>query len=97
MPTQNTQNKQLKGKRVRLVTTTIQVEVEAVVEAEEDNGVVLRLDPSTFRPIRTEEDDEFRKTLVKRYFKGTLNLDDAEDPLLQWLGRAHVDNLTVID
>lgn len=80
----------LKGKRVKLVTA-IQVEIEAVVEEEEDNGFVLRLDPSTAVPQLDGDEVGLRK-----YYAGA-GIVNPEDPNLQWHGRAHRADLEVIE
>jgi hypothetical protein len=81
----------LEGKRVKLVTQ-IEVEIEAVVEAQVDNGVVLRVDPATAVTVPSAGS----KLSLAKFYKGE-GIENPDDPNLQWLGGALLDKLTVLD
>lgn len=74
------------GDRVK-VSTEIRVEAEAVVEAVEENGVVIRIDPKTYVPLW-----EGDLLALHRYYAG-LPLENPDDPNLQWVGQAHIDSM----
>ena len=78
----------LKGKRVRLLTE-LPVLVEATVEADEPNGYVLRLDPST---AEIQERSDTGPAVVARYYH-RLDIENAADANLTWLGRVHAHNI----
>jgi hypothetical protein len=82
--------KYLEGKRVKL-HTQMDVEVEAVVEAQVDNGVVLRIDPATAVTIPSPGS----QLSLTRFYKGE-GVENPDDPNLQWLGGAHLDRLEVL-
>jgi hypothetical protein len=83
--------KALEGKRVRL-HTQMEVEVEAVVEAQVDNGVVLRIDPTTAVTVPSKGS----QLSLSRFYKGE-GIENPDDPNLQWFGGAHLDRLKVLD
>jgi len=74
------------GSTVRLIAEFNGL-VDAEVVAENEHGIVLRLDPDTITAVTLKGNGS---NLVKAYYG---EVPDPDDPRLVWLGRAHYNTL----